>query len=269
MIARMSEETTPSIERLLLDDAVEFPDQFVQLLGAITKPWHDTYGHTRPWFRGMAKASFSLEPSLLRYRHKNIKVAENNLSLQFKQYAARILHPMPTSDLELLTVMQHHGVPTRLLDWTENAFAALYFSVKEYEHLDCTDDAIVWVLEPLRLAAINGGAGIPFAHDRLLGPISNPLPFYPSHTSARLSPQRGTFTVHPFEPQHALLKLAHAELDAGRGSPLRGIRVAGHRRSLIRDGMLNAFGSGEFTFFPDLDGLARELRMREQLEGKG
>ena len=33
--------------------------------------------------------------------------------------------------------------------------------------------------------------------------------------------------------------------------------------------MLNAFGSGEFTFFPDLDGLGRELRMREGLEGKG
>lgn len=47
------------------------------------------------------------------------------------------------------------------------------------------------------------------------------------------------------------------------------LRIAGSRRAFIRDAMVTAFGSGEFTFFPDLDGLARELRMREGLEGAG
>jgi hypothetical protein len=89
------------------------------------------------------------------------------------------------------------------------------------------------------------------------------------HIAARLTPQRSTFTLHPFRPQHALVKLALDEVAAGRLSPLRALRIRGQKREFIRGAMVDAFGSGEFTFFPDLDGLGRELRMREHLEGYG
>jgi hypothetical protein len=65
------------------------------------------------------------------------------------------------------------------------------------------------------------------------------------------------------------LRVALAEIDAGRPPPLIAVRISGAARATIRDAMLNSFGAAEFTFFPDLDGLARELRMREGLEGNG
>lgn len=265
-------EDVPDLSPLLHRIVIDHPDEFVRELTGVTAPWVKKFGPIRPWFRGMPRLSFSLEPSLLRYRAKglNLNVVANNLSRQFQNYGARLLDEFPAAnDLELLTVMQHHGIPTRLLDWTENAFAALYFAVRQFEHLNDPEDAIVWMLEPLQLAKIKGCDGIPFSDPQLAGYGNLPLPFYPVHRSPRVTPQRGTFTVHPLAPQHALMKLALKEVRDGGLSPLVGIRIRGNRRAFIRGALVGAFGQGEFTFFPDLDGLARELRIREGLEGKG
>jgi hypothetical protein len=263
-------EAAPDASRLYRPTLIVHPDEFIQELTGITAPWTNAFGAIRPWFRGMPRLSFSLEPSLLRYRPRKLKVTQWNLENQFMQYGMRLLERVPHGRVEIHAVMQHHGVPTRLLDWSENAFAALYFAVRDARHFDDGEDAVVWLLEPLRLAELRyQKREIPFASDHIFDSPTLPLPLYPAHVGARITPQRSVFTLHPFQPQHSLLKLALAELDGGHLSPLYALRIAGRQRRFIREAMVTAFGSGEFTFFPDLDGLARELRMREGLEGRG
>lgn len=48
-----------------------------------------------------------------------------------------------------LTLMQHYGLPTRLLDWSESPLVALYFALSSDE--DAKADAAVWVLNPMKL----------------------------------------------------------------------------------------------------------------------
>lgn len=102
------------------------------------------------WYRGQADRKWRLLPRLSRLK-KNID--EMNLVRQFRQSATLLLDPRPQKTQEWLFIMQHHGVPTRLLDWTESALMATYFVVEK----EPDKDGALWVLLPMEL---NKQAGI-------------------------------------------------------------------------------------------------------------
>lgn len=86
------------------------------------------------WFRGQPDAEYKLVPSLFRPVNGRY-YDECKLIDEFIK-----VHPEARSQhigtLELLTYAQHYGLPTRLLDWSENILVALYFACREYEKVD-------------------------------------------------------------------------------------------------------------------------------------
>ncbi|MCP4611471.1 MAG: FRG domain-containing protein [Planctomycetes bacterium] len=90
-------------------------------------------------FRGQADEDWKLSPSLTRvlnqrgYTPQTAKLTEDRILKDFQnRYQARDEHCRTLNTTDLLSwweVMQHHFVPTRLLDWTKSPHAALYFAV--------------------------------------------------------------------------------------------------------------------------------------------
>jgi len=93
---------------------------------------HDSFSNqSKLWFRGHSEYSFKLLPSIL--RKKNESINEQAIYNEFiRRYPN---HSLTHRDsIEWLTLMQHYGMPTRLLDWTSNLLVALYFACEDLEN---------------------------------------------------------------------------------------------------------------------------------------
>jgi hypothetical protein len=94
-------------------------------------------------FRGHDDARYRLHTTLDRYAGARKRPAEEFLLRQFRRRMHQYLPPqsLPKSDLVSLALMQHYGVPTRLLDVTRSPYVALYFAVRDALK---EEDAAVW-----------------------------------------------------------------------------------------------------------------------------
>lgn len=114
------------------------------LLSHLKKDTADYKGQI--WFRGQSVFNWKLQPTFLR---KDKNITEFTLITKFRQNASLLIPKAPSNYFDWLFQMQHHGVPTRLLDWTESALTALYFAVEDERN--AKKDATLWILLPTEL----------------------------------------------------------------------------------------------------------------------
>ena len=223
-------------------------------------------------FRGHSQWSWSLVPaigrmysSLIDYQDWNL--FETELIGEFRQYSRPFLTAEPRSWVEWLVVAQHHGLPTRLLDWTTNPIKALFFAVDDPRH---QSDGALWAFEPglsfrgspsSTVAVPSGDMGwIESAES-----VEQLESFFPDHLNPRVIAQESCFTLFPF-PKTAtpIPPLEERERRADEISQLFKFRVPGNAKPLISR-ELRQLGITYRTLFPDLEGLATSIRREYNL----
>jgi FRG domain len=100
-------------------------------------------------FRGQSDAAWTLKTSIERchFFGKNYRVEKDFLK-DFQRGACTYLASLPAPDdtLSWLSLMQHHGAPTRLLDFTHSPYVATYFALE-----NAVTDAAVWAIHSQHL----------------------------------------------------------------------------------------------------------------------
>jgi hypothetical protein len=123
--------------------------------------WHEELARHRSdfAFRGRASADEDLRSSLLRLGG-DARSLEVYLLRNFRKYAPR--GDVATDSVwDWLALGQHHGLPTRLLDWTYSPYVALHFATANLGAYD--RDGVVWALDYVRV------------HERLPEPLRDVL----------------------------------------------------------------------------------------------
>lgn len=224
-------------------------------------------------------------PSL--YRHprladpNELAKLEQELLTRFRQRSIPYRTRDISDDWEALFFMQHYGVPTRLLDWTENPLIALHFALMHSaarslnDHTDLTE-SVVWVLDPvswnhtaLHDVSYNGGAlsttdeEIKSYAPRSTSMKVHPVTLYGAHNSPRIVAQQGVFTI--FGKARTPMEKLVADGTFATSVLTKIVVAPGHIRR-IRQSLLNQ-GITEAVIFPDLEGLALETKRHFGFEG--
>lgn len=212
------------------------------------------------WWRGHASREWQLVPHV--FRTPEMAAKEKNLVLRFLTKAGTRYARCP--DLKdaagWMFLMQHYGLPTRLLDWSESILVAAYFACSEHSDRD----GEIWSLLPYHLNNEQiGRAEIPLPYNSRIQPLfqaamgkaeiedDQAVAVFPLESDPRMLAQCGTYTIHSSRVPLDELPNAHKFL-------MR-VPVPAAIKAALSSELWN-LGIRRSHLFPDLQNLATELK---------
>lgn len=191
----------------------------------------------------------------LRIRTNSIIKTEELILNEFRRGILPLTEFKPENNWDLLALAQHHGLPTRLLDWSYSALIALWFAVDSPPWVDEKGnklDGVVWILA----AAVDD-----FRTDTSKAdPLDNKITkiFRSNIVSRRISAQSGVFTVHKIMKTGKLIRF---ENNKNFKSKLTKLLIRGENFAKLRK-QLSMLGIHYASIYPDIDGFCRNLEWR-------
>lgn len=229
-----------------------------EFLDEVRRAKHELGNPKNIWYRGHSNSMWALVPSL--HRLPNGTAQEHNAFHEFERSAAR-LFKRRDNEWQTLFDMQHYGLPTRLLDWTEALGVATAFAI--LDSASSSVDAAIFVLDPTALNKASGITGIreipsdAFEYkkvywDHVPFAATYPIAIDPTFQNNRMIAQRGTFTVHGTVASGLETQCPNVVRKVVLPAATRG-EAAG----FLEDANLNAY-----SIYPDIVGMARHLRKK-------
>jgi hypothetical protein len=231
-----------------------------------------------PFFRGHNQTQWKLIPSYFRQIpfSEDYLDDEESLHCDFSLFCGP-LYDRRLDSWEILFEMRHAGIPTRLLDWTENFASALYFALN---YIDCDKNSklkkklrpCIWIMDPYELNRNFSEDGalcfiddLEFSYEELLEneskkskklkKITGPVAVFPPRLYQRSFAQKSVYTLHliNYKPIEEICKSCVKKIEI----PLNSIEKAKK--------FLQLAGVNDYSQFPDPDGLGKYLIKKYEL----
>ena len=199
-------------------------------------------------FRGQSLDK-ALLPKIARFELKDVEETEREMLEDFQRRSIHLIDYHPGNSWDWLALAQHHGMATRLLDWTENPLIALWFSMSPKIEDVTTDYSVVWGFRVPKEDIVN----LTDDKDPFKGGMTKI--FKPNHITKRISSQFGWFTIHKFNSDKKFMPFESNRDYADRLFKIK-IDSKCFRECQIR---LHNFGINSSSMYPDIDGLAKHV----------
>ncbi len=199
-------------------------------------------------FRGQAEKG-NLLPSIARKNPKTDSTsAEQELIKELKRMGASILPKNDLDDWDLLVIAQHFGMKTRLLDWTSNPLAALFFACNDWKK----GDVYVYALDANRYLKEPQKGPFDTGRTQVIRPkLNNP----------RIIAQHGWFTAHKYSKSSK--KFVPLEKNNEISESVQEIKIPEDTREKLLKS-LDRHGVSSRTLFPDLEGLCKYINWKNE-----
>jgi hypothetical protein len=199
-------------------------------------------------FRGQS-SDWPLLPSIARERlTDDVFAVEKSMLDEFQRHSVPYLRITPESTWDWLALAQHHGLPTRLLDWSQNPLTSLWFAVNRPPHDG--RNGVVWILRPT-------DDDFPSDSEKNSLECKRHMVFTPKHVSERITAQIAWFTVHKCWSENPVLDPLEQSNDFK--SKLTKLEIPADKFAHLRF-HLDRYGVNHTSVFPGLDGLCSHIR---------